>query len=1100
MKKIYQKWGLSLVMTMIVVSQLFAQSLRVSGKISDEAGQPVPGASILERGTTNGTVSDANGDYALSVGSSNAVLVVSFIGYKSQEINVGGRNTIDVKMEQDVTALQEVVVTGYTSERKQDLVSAVSQLSAANTVAIPVSNVEQAMQGRVAGVIVQTSGQPGATSQVRIRGFGSIGTSNAPLYVVDGVPTFDVSNLNPYDIESTTVLKDAGAASIYGARAAAGVIIYTTKHGKNDGKTRVDFDMSTGLNFPGNGISMLNPQQQANKVYEALHNARLEAGNNSTAISGQPYGTDLLNPTLPDYVNVGVQQGDGSWKPTGLFNSDPATAGLVQTALQNYNVDYSKGPIVQVVGANKAGTDWYKEMTRVAPVNRYSLGMSGGNDRAHYYMNLSYYDQQGLALNQYLKRYNVRVNSEFKPIKQVRIGENLQLSYKENPQVGGQQDENVLNMAYRMPTILPVRDVNGNWAGTAAPGFNNPANPVANLSRLSRDYNLNNQTNIFGNVYIEVDPISKLTLRSSFGGGMQSYYQYNLSQRTYENAENTSSYIWNESAGYSTNWTWTNTARYEEKFGSHSIKILGGVEAVKNAQGRQVGGTGLNPFTLNPSYINLSNTDATGRRVGSGFYQPNIPGYDPASSYNQPSALFSIFGKVDYNYNDKYYLSATVRRDGSSTFGSQNKYGVFPAISGAWRISSESFMSGMSWINDLKIRGGWGIMGNQNIIPTNQYTLYATGPQYGYDIGGTNSSVNGGFIPAQVGNPAGQWEQNTTSNIGLDGTFMNGTLEVVLEFWQKNTDKLLFPQNLPATAGIYLQNPYINIASMVNKGIDLQIIKRFKIDDNWSVTLDGNISPISNQVTSIAPGVSYFASGTFRNLTFIRNAVGQPISSFYGYQVDGYFKDANDVTNSATQDGAGPGRFKYKDVNGDGKITTDDRVFMGSPVPKFTYGLNINVKYKNWSLDMLFYGKAGNKIINFSKWYNGFYQSFSGAGLSALTLNSWTPQLGNSASAPIMETASNFSTNATPNSWYMENGSYLRAKNVQLNYNLPSSMLGKYGIRSLRVYVQAVNLFTITNYTGKDPEVASSVDTTLGVDVGNYPATRIWSLGLNLGF
>lgn len=1074
MNKAFKKGGLLLALAMMLSVNLFAQSFRVSGKITDEAGQPVPGASVLEKGTTNGTVSDAEGSYNLSVAGENAVLVISFIGYKSIEINIGGRAVIDLKMEQDVTALQEVVVTGYASERKQDLVSAVSQVSAANTVAIPVSNVEQAMQGRVAGVIVQTSGQPGAPSQVRIRGFGSLG-NNAPLYIVDGVPTYDVSNINPYDIESTTVLKDAGAASIYGARAAAGVIIYTTKHGKNDGKTRVDFDMSTGLNFPGEGIKMLTPQQQANKVYEALSNS----GGSAT---GQPYGGNLASPTLPDYINVSVQQSDGSWKPTGNINEGDSRIAL---ALANYNIDPTKGSIIQVVRANKAGTDWYKEMTRVAPVNRYSLGMSGGNDRAHYYVNLSYYDQQGLAKNQYLKRYTMRVNSEFKPVKSVRIGENLQLSYRENPLIGAQQDENALNQAYRMPTIIPVYDVNGGWAGTQAPGFNNPANPVAALTRLSRGYNLNNATNIFGNAYIEVDPIKKLTLRSSFGGGLNYYYYLNYNQRTYENAENNGSYQLSEGAGYSTNWVFTNTARYEDKFGAHSFKVLAGIEAVKNAQGRDISGTGLNPFSNDPNYISLTNTSATGRQLNSGPQQPRT--------------LASMFGKVDYSYNDKYYLSATVRRDGSSVFGPKNRYGVFPSVSAAWRISTESFMSGLTWINDLKLRGGWGVMGNQNIPASNQFTLYSTSPSYGYDIGGNNSSVSGGFIPGQVGNAAGQWEENVTTNVGLDGTFMNGTLEVVLEFWQKNTDKLLFQPNVSNTAGVYLSNPFINIASMVNKGIDLQIIKRFKVNNDWNVTLDGNIAPIYNKITALAPGQTYFDQGTFRNLTFVRNSVGNPISSFYGYIQDGYFQTDAEAANSG-QDGAAAGRFKYRDVDRDGKITPNDRVYMGSPVPAFTYGLNINVKYKNWSLDALFYGKQGNKIINFSKWYNGFYQSFSGAGLAAFTLDSWTAEKGNSASAPKFETASNFSTNSTASSWYMENGSYLRLKNVQVNYNVPQSVLNKYGIHSLRLFVQAVNLFTITSYTGKDPEVASSVDTTLGVDVGNYPATRIWSLGLNLGF
>jgi TonB-linked SusC/RagA family outer membrane protein len=577
-------------------------------------------------------------------------------------------------------------------------------------------------------------------------------------------------------------------------------------------------------------------------------------------------------------------------------------------------------------------------------------------------MNLGYYNQQGITINQYLQRFNLRFNSEYKPHKNVRIGENLQLTYRENPLVGDQQSENILNQAYRMPTVIPVNDVNGGWAGTAAPGFNNPANPAANVNRNSRDYNLNTSANIFGNAYVEWDVIKNLTLRSSFGGQMNYYYGLNYTQRTYENAENSGSYQLRESAGYSTNWTFTNTARYEFKVASnHSFKVLAGLEAEKNAQGRNISGNGLNPFSNDPNFISLTNTNSVGRSLN--------------SNPNQASTLASVFGKVDYNFNDKYYISALVRKDGSSVFGSDNRYGVFPAISGAWRISSESFMSGISGIGDLKIRGGWGQMGNQRINATNQFTLFNTGPGLGYDIGGNNSSVSAAFVPGQIGNTAGQWEVNTTSNIGLDGTFLNGTLDVVLEFWQKDTDKLLFAPNVPNTAGVYPVNPTVNIASMTNKGIDLQIIKRVKLNNDWSLVFDGNISPISNKINTIAPGQDYFSSGTFRNLTFVRNAVGQPISSFFGYEQTGYFKDASDVSSSAVQDGAGPGRFKYKDQNGDGKIDAQDRIFMGSPVPSFTYGLNITVKYKNWSLDALFYGKAGNKIINFSKWYNGFYQS-----------------------------------------------------------------------------------------------------------------------------
>lgn len=1067
-----------------------AQSISVTGKINDSDGTPIPGASIIEKGTNNGTVTDGDGKFTLNVSSANATLVLSFIGFKTQEVALAGRTNVDVTMESDSKALEEVVVTGYTSERKQDLVSAVSQVSAANTIAIPQSDIGQALQGRIAGVQVTTSGQPGTPSQVRIRGFGSFG-NNSPLYVIDGVPTFDNSYVNPYDVESQTVLKDAGAASIYGARAASGVIIVTTKHGRYDGKTNVSLDMNTGVTMQGQGIGILSPMDQARKVYEAQSNTP----GGSAASAKNAYGTDLNNPQLPDYINVGVFS-SGSWNPQPVWlsgaNQTPGAQALINSALQNYNINPDNGAIVQVVQANKSGTDWYRAMTRVAPTTRLSLGLSGGNDRAHYYANFSYLDQTGVAINQYLKRWNVKLNSEFKPMKNVRVGENLLLQYRMNPTIGNPSDENALNLAYRMPTIIPIRDVNGGWAGTAAPGYNNPTNPVAQLTRQTRGYNQQNYAQIFGNTYIEIDPIPHVTLRSSFGGSIDLSNSLSLSQKTYENAENTSSNVLSESQSYALNYTFTNTLRYENKFGAHSIKFLGGYEAIKNSMGRYLSGTGLNPFSLDPNYISLTNTNSTGRQL--------------YSNPLQPYTFASYFAKADYNWNDRYYLSATFRRDGSSVFGQDNRYGVFPAVSGAWRISSESFMSGVSWVNDLKIRGGYGIMGNTNSLlqsnAVNQYTLFQGGPSNGYDINGTNTSVVAGFIPYQVGNPRGKWEQNRTANIGLDGTFMGGTLEVILEFWQKKTVDLLFNPNFLSTGGVFPNYPFINVGQMTNKGIDLQVIKRLKINNDWGITLDGNISPVKNNIDKIANGQTYFepGGGNFRNLQLVRNAVGQPISSFYGYQMIGYFSSAADVASSPTQDGAAPGRFKFKDVDKDGAITPKDRVFMGSPIPKFTYGLNVNIKYKQWSLDAFFYGVYGNHIMNFQKWYTNFYQSFSGAGLSKNTLQSWTPALGNSAKTPIMESASNFSTNTQSNSWYMESGSYLRMKNLQVNYSLPSALLSKIGIQRAKVYLQAVNLFTITKYTGQDPEIVGNVDTTRGVDVGNYPATRYYGFGINVGF
>jgi len=616
--------------------------------------------------------------------------------------------------------------------------------------------------------------------------------------------------------------------------------------------------------------------------------------------------------------------------------------------------------------------------------------------------------------------------------------------------------------------------------------LNNPANPVANLQRLSKDYNKQNRFSLFGNIYAEIDFLKNLTFRTSIGGNYQNGNTLQFGFRTYENSENNGSYSVNESAFYFGAYTFTNTLRYETKFGDHSFKALVGTEAISQpAFGRFLNGFGLNPFSIDPNYISVSNTSSSGRQVNSG----------PVGT---PGKIASYFGRLDYNFKEKYYASVTIRRDGASAFGTAKRFGYFPAITAAWRLSSENFMQGISWLDDLKIRGGWGVMGNQNINATNQYSLYTSNPSAGYDIGGTNNSVSAGIVPLQYGNPLGKWEKNITTNVGFDGTFLGGTLDVIVDVWNKKTDDLLFNPPIPATAGTLQNRTFINVGSIVNKGVDIQVIKRQRINDDLNIILDANIGFVKNKITKVTDASDYFSAGTFRNLTFVRNQVGHPLSAFYGYKVAGLYKDAADVAASPTQDGAGPGRFKYEDVNHDGKINSDDRTFIGSPIPKFTYGFNFTVKYKAFSLEAFFYGKSGNDIVNFTRWFTDFYPSFSGAAIGARALDSWTPE-NTGTSVPRFENVSNFSTNTQANSYYIEKGSYLRCKNLQLNYNIPSALLDKVGFRSCRVYVQAVNLFTITKYKGQDPEVASSVDTTLGVDVGNYPATRQFSLGLNLG-
>jgi len=1050
---------------LLCVNSTFAQK-KISGKVISENNEPVLGATVQVKGTSTGTVTDVNGAFSLTVPDASAILVVTFVGYKPREVTVGEASTLDIQLETSASSLNELVVTGYTTQQRKEIIGAVSTVKADELVAVPAGNAEQQLQGRVAGLTVLTSGQPGTTSLVRIRGFASF-AGNEPLYIVDGVPTFSIENINSFDIETTTVLKDAGSASIYGARASAGVIVITTKKGRR-GKLQVTYDGSYGWQTPGKGFSMLNPEQTARYTWTALRNAgKVEANGNPT----HPQYGNGVDPVLPDYILAGDQ--------AGVFEGNPA----LDPSL--YNVDFNKGDIYQIVRANKAGTDWYDEITRTAPIQQHAVGLSGGNDNSRFYVGFGYYDQEGVVLNTYLKRYTIRANSEFTIHNRVRIGENIQMAYRDNPQLTNLNEGNAISLAYRMNPLIPVHDIMGGWAGTAAKGFNNPSNPVANQTR-AKD-NKGHAFGVFGNVYAEVDLVKDLTFRTSFGGGLFSFYANGITSRTYENSENIGNDLLFENAGYGYSWTWTNTARYQHTFGIHDIKALVGIEAIRDGAGRNLSGTGLNPFTNVVNYRTLTTTQSSGRTVAS----DGSPGND----------IFSIFGKVDYTLMDRYLISLVLRRDGSSNFGIANRYGTFPAISGGWRLSQENFLRNVSWLNELKIRGGWGKMGNQRIDLNNQYNLYAASASFAaYAIDGSSTATFEGINKARIGNPEGRWETNITTNIGLDATLFNNTLDIIFDWYHKRTNDLLYNPELPATVG-QVTYPTINVASMLNRGIDLQIIKRGSFARNWRYEANLTLTTYKNEITRLAEGVDYFDGNSFGSTrigTFTRNQVGHPISAFYGYDVVGLFQDDNDVKDSPEQDGAAPGRFKYRDVDGDNRITPADRVFFGDPNPRVTSGLDLTIGYKNFDFNIFLYTVQGAKVINYTRWFTDFFPSFPGQAISDRVLDSWTPQ-NKGASTPVFEDVSNFSTNTQPNSYYMENGAYIRARNVQLSYTLPNYVTKRAGIERLKVYVQATNLFTITDYDGLDPAV-SGVDTNFGVDYGNYPLTRQFILGLSATF
>ena len=1069
-----------------------AQDRRVTGKISGADG-PLPGANVVLKGTSTGTSTDAEGNFSLNIRGANPVLVISAIGSKTQEVVVGNRSTVDLTLADDATALEEVVVTGYTTDTKRETTGAVSTVKARALTAVPSGNVAQQLQGRVSGLTVITNGQPGTESQVRVRGFGAFG-GNGPLNIVDGVPVGSTDFLAPDDIETTTVLKDAASASIYGARAASGVIVYTTKKGsKKARRLSVTYDGQYGVTDPGTGQEMLNPTEFAQWTWQSFRNSGYKVGDKEW---GHPQFGNGPEPVIPDYISVGGTPGF-----VGTVNLEAERA--------KYNVNPAAGAVYQVTRANKEGTDWYDAITRPAPIQRHALGFSGGTESSRYYLGLSAQTQSGILIGNDFKRFTFRANTEFDISKRVRFGENLQFTYRSVRNQGGEDggqgiadDENDILQAFRMPTIIPIYDEFGGYAGTAAKGFNNPRNPVANREGQNNNRNFNG--NAFGNIYLEYDPIDNLTLRSSFGGQYDNFFGVGYTRLQYENSENNSAFGYNEFSGYRFSWVLTNTANYKRRFGIHNVDVLVGQEALNDGVGRRLNGNGQNPFSRDPNYVNLNTVSATGRQVGSEFFR----------GVN----FYSLFGRVNYSFNDKYIFTGLVRRDGSSRFGANNRYGVFPAASAAWRLSSEDFMKNLPWVTDLKIRGGYGIMGNSNNVnPNNQFSLFASElGRSAYDINGTNTSTAEGYFRSRIGNIDAKWETSITTNIGVDGSFFNNRLEVIFDIWRKDTRDLLFQVPIPDVIGTEADEPSVNVGKMRNQGIDLQIITRGKIGSEvgYEANLTGSV--LSNKIVALAPGLTYLTTVNpgFRGINPIRNQLGYSISAFYGYQTLGLFQSQAEIDAAPTQDGVtkttaitaetqgkptGVGRFRFADINNDGKITPDDRTYLGSPVPKFTGGLNLKFTYKSFDIETYAYTSLGNKIFNVSKWFTDFYPSFAGAAISARVKDSWTPQ-NTDATLPIFEAASNFSTNTQSNSYYVEDGSYFRLQNLSIGYNLPAGLLSRLKLQRVRVFASTNNLFTITKYQGLDPSVGGNADTNFGIDVGNYPITRQLLGGISIGF
>ncbi|WP_143306301.1 SusC/RagA family TonB-linked outer membrane protein [Chitinophaga vietnamensis] len=1050
----------------------------LKGVVKDDKGNPLPGVTVKIPGTSIGTVTGPDGAYTLNApGRPEEQIEVSFIGFETQRIAVNDRPVINVTMKEGASALNEIVVTGYTTQKKKDLTGSVAVVNIENLVKQPSAQVTEQLQGQVSGVTVIGSGQPGETPQVRIRGVNTFG-NNAPLFVVDGVPTTDISDLNPNDVANAQVLKDAGAASIYGARASNGVIIISTRRGQ--GKISVKYDGYYGRQYPkhGNVWNTLDPQERANLRWLAYKNSGMDP-------SDALYGNGP-KPVLPDYIlPMGAKEGDPAVDPAKYYvNPD-------YTDLNDYNNFY------QIVRANKAGTDWYHEVFRPASITSHNVAVSGGGEKGNYLFSLSYFNQQGTLMNTYLKRYTVRSNTQYNIRDNIRVGENLAFSMTENPSVTELSSDAVIGHAMREQTIIPVYDIKGNFAGSKPDDLGDAFNPVAMQYRTRNNKGLN--TRLFGNVFGEVDFLKHLTFRTSFGGQISSGWNHSFTYPQYENKENANVNSYTESATNNYDWTWTNTLTYHQLINRvHDVKVLAGYESYDH-HSREVGGTTKDYFTFDPDFPDLSTGTGT---------QTNY-------SLRSNDGLTSLIGRLDYSYADKYLLSATIRRDGSSRFLSGNHFGWFPAVSAGWRISQEEFMKKISWISDLKLRGGWGIMGNQlNLGVNNGYSLYGgkRSSSY-YDLSGVSNGLTPGFAGLQIGNPDAKWESDGNANIGIDATFFHGHFDFTADYYRKNIRDLLYNPELPGLAGTAIP-PYVNIASMQNDGFDFSAGWHSDLTKDLKLSVSGTFTTYRNKILKIADGVDYFDSDArrFGGSNIIRNAVGHPVSSFFGYKVIGFWNSAAEIAaadaqaqkamndpNATYQTDEGLGRFRYADINGDGKIDANDRTFLGNPNPDFTYGINIGITYKAFDFSMFLFGTHGNQIWNNVRWWRDFYASFEGAKSKTALYDSWRPDH-HDAKAPIQEVNGYASTSGVPNSYMVENGAYLRCKNMQLGYTLPASALKRLHIEKLRVYVQAANLFTITKYSGLDPEINGSGVTDFGVDEGGYPNQRQFLVGVHLGF
>ena len=1010
----------------------FAQQKKVTGTVSDKTTH-TPLAGVAVQSKKQSVTTDSSGRFSINADMDDAI-TFSYVGMKMYSMKVTtASGNISIELEDNTNDLNQIVVTGYQTQKKADLTGAVSVVDVSDIKDIPLGNPVKALQGRVPGVFITADGAPSGGATVRIRGIGTLG-NNDPLYVIDGIPTKrGLQELNQDDIESIQVLKDASSATIYGSRAANGVIIITTKKAKK-GFSRVDVDASTSLQFYTSKQKMLDADGRGKAYWQAAVNDQSDPNNNQ--IYQYDWNRDYNNPVLnkiiyPDFIDAAK-----TMKP--------------------------------------ANTNWFDQIGQTSLIQQYNISLSNGGERGNTMFSVGYYDNKGIVKSTHSQKITARLNSDYSFFNnRLKIGENMNVTYVRNDLIPA---SDVLFASLVQQPVVPVHTVDGGWGGPA-PGMTDRQNPV----RLIEDnkQNFSYFYRVFGNAYADLTIIPNLHLRTSFGIDYNGTYQRTLRKSYTSGFLSDPSNQAVTSQAYDGNWIWQNTLNYNLNLNNrHRFEFLLGQEQIKYInQSFYASRQGYALENIDYAYLDAGSTNKDNGGSGTGY------------------ALLSYFGKVNYSYDNKYLASATIRRDGSSRFGKEFRYGSFPAFSLGWRVSQEDFMKDQHVFSDLKLRYGWGKSGNQEIANNATYNLYSA--IYGidptwdfdrgsaYDITGAGSGqLPSGFTLLQQSNDSLKWESTRESNFGVDFGLFHNKLTGSVDYFIKKTSDILISPGYLAVVGEG-GNYWFNGASMQNKGIEVLLSYNGNLTKDLSFTVTGNFSSYRNKVTSLPSQVltSYPGNGTDKTI------LGRSINSTFGYVSDGLFTTQAEVDNAPDQVGKGLGRIRYKDLNGDKVIDDRDRDFIADGNPKFLYGLNFEFAYKNFDLSFFLQGVQGNDVYNDFKTYTDFSSLWVGTNWGARTLNAWTPKNPNSTIPAL--TLVNRNNEGRTSTYFFENGSYLKLRNIQLGYNL-KSLLRSSKIHSARIFIQGSNLFTVKakSFTAADPEIPTNA----------FPIPALGTIGLNVSF